>query len=215
MAVVRIAASAPSASSLQPVVQALDLGGVVAIPTDTVYGLAVNPFRAGAVDRIFQVKGRPARAKLPVLVADLAQCRDLIGDQYEVPEAAAALMERFWPGPLTVVVACSPELAALLGQGDDTIGVRCPDQALARALCAAVGPLAVTSANRHGRPTPITADEVAAIFGEAIAMVLDAGPCGRVPSTVVDCRAGLPTLVREGALSWEAVGAALRAHNSG
>jgi L-threonylcarbamoyladenylate synthase len=122
-----------------------------------------------------------------------------------VPDAALALMERFWPGPLTVVIPRRPGLDADLGDDDLTIGVRCARHPVPLALCARVGPLATTSANRHGQPTSTTAEEVAAVFGEAVPVVLDSGRCAGTPSTVVDCTGQEPRLLRQGRIPWEDV----------
>src|SRR3954468_12745678 len=124
---------------------ALEAGLVVAIPTDTVYGLAADPFRPGATDRIFEAKKRPRDVELPVLVADVEQALSLCAQEL-VAAGARRLMERFWPGPLTLVLPRRPGLDADLGSDDLTIGVRCPAHVVARTLCARVGPLAVTSA---------------------------------------------------------------------
>jgi tRNA threonylcarbamoyl adenosine modification protein (Sua5/YciO/YrdC/YwlC family) len=114
-------------------------------------------------------------------------------------------MERFWPGPLTLVVARRPGLGADLGDDVATIGVRCPAHPVARKLCAAVGPLATTSANLHGCPPLTTAAAVASAFGDAVAVVLDGGACTGLPSTVVDCTGATPTLLRQGGVAWDDV----------
>jgi len=177
-------------------------GRPVGIPTDTVYGLAVDPFRPGAADRVFAAKGRPRDRHLPVLVSGLDQALTLADT---LPYGARILMERFWPGPLTVVVRARPGLAADLGGDDGTIGVRCPAHPVARALCAVAGPLAATSANLHGEPPLTTAGQVASGFGASVPVVLDGGTCSGCPSTVVDCTAGEPRLVRLGGVAWEEV----------
>lgn len=189
----------PSPGGLQDAIDALRRGLPVGIPTDTVYGLAADPFLPGATDRIFEAKRRPRDVDLPVLVADRDQAMALVTG---VPEAAVRLMERFWPGPLTLVLPRAPGLEADLGDDDATIGLRCPDHAVARTLCARVGPLATTSANLHGQPTLTTAEEVAAAFGDAVPVVVDGGRCTGSPSTVVDCTGLLPKLLREGRLPW-------------
>ncbi|MDQ6927034.1 MAG: L-threonylcarbamoyladenylate synthase [Actinomycetota bacterium] len=177
-------------------------GGVVAIPTDTVYGLAVNPFFPGATEQLFKVKQRPRAVSLPVLVSGIDEAVALGA---AVPRGAVALMDRFWPGPLTVVIPCRPDLGADLGDDEATIGVRCPDHAVAMALCWAVGPLATTSANLHGQPTLRTAAEVEAALGATVPIVLDGGRCDGEPSTVVDCTGQEPKLLREGRVPWAEV----------
>jgi tRNA threonylcarbamoyl adenosine modification protein (Sua5/YciO/YrdC/YwlC family) len=126
-----------------------------------------------------------------------------------LPHIALVLMERFWPGALTIVVPRRPDLAADLGDDEATVGVRCPDHPVPRTLCAEVGPLATTSANRHGQPTSQTAEEVVAVFGDEVPVVLDGGPCRGSPSTVVDCTGIEPRLLREGRIPWADVLAAL------
>ena len=179
--------------------EAVRSGLVVGIPTDTVYGLAVDPFAPGATDRLFEAKHRPREVAVPVLVASVEQALELAT---AVPPVAKTLMDRYWPGPLTVVLPRRPGLAADLGDDDVTVGVRCPDHAVPLALCAKAGPLATTSANLHGEPTSETAEDVAAVFGGAVALVLDGGPARGLPSTVVDCTGQEPRLLREGRVPW-------------
>ncbi len=195
----------PPDEPLAEAARALAEGQPVAVPTDTVYGLAVDPFRAGSTDRLFAAKRRPREVNLPVLVTGVEQALELAT---VVPDGALALMERFWPGPLTIVLPARPDLGADLGEDEATVGVRCPDHAIPRVLCERAGPLATTSANRHGQPTLTTAQEVAAVFGKAVPVVLDGGTCRGLPSTVVDCTGQEPKLLREGRVPWEAVRAA-------
>ncbi len=206
MGIVDARAGQAPAEALKEAAEALRAGFVVALPTDTVYGLAADASVPGATDRVFEVKHRPHDVDLPVLVADADQA---LGLATAVPESALALMARFWPGAITLVIPRAPELAADLGDDDATIGVRCPDHAVPRALCAIVGPLATTSANLHGEATPETAAQVAEVFGDAVAVVVDGGPCAGSPSTVVDCTGVDPKLLREGRIAWDDVLAAL------
>jgi L-threonylcarbamoyladenylate synthase len=193
------------AEALAAAVGALQAGQVVGIPTDTVYGLAVDPWRAGAADRVFAAKDRPRGVELPVLVADVGQV-DLLCER--IPVDAARLMARFWPGGLTVVVPRRPGPGPDLGDNGTTVGVRCPDHAVPRALCGLVGPLATTSANRHGAPPATEANGVADLPG--VAVVLDGGTRAGRPSTVVDCsRPGPPVLLRAGRVAWEDIVTAL------
>ena len=188
-------------------VAALREGLVVAVPTDTVYGLAADPFHPGATDRIFTAKQRPRDVELPVLVAEVAQAIDLcLVDA--LPVSARRLMEQCWPGALTIVVSRRPGLPADLGRDDTTVGVRCPAHPVVRQLCQRVGPLAVTSANIHGGETPTTAESVAALFGDQVAVVVDGGVCVGAPSTVVDCTGREPRLLRAGAVGWDEIVAA-------
>ena len=196
----------PPAEALKEAAEALRAGLAVVIPTDTVYGLAADISVLGATDRIFDAKHRPHDLDLPVLVAVPDQALSLAT---AVPQSAIRLMSRFWPGALTLVIPRAPDLAADLGDDDATVGVRCPNHAVPRALCAMVGPLATTSANFHGEPTPETAHRVAEVFGESVAVVLDGGPCAGASSTVVDCTGVEPKLLREGHIPWNDVLAAL------
>jgi L-threonylcarbamoyladenylate synthase len=181
--------------SLDDAAAALLAGEVVAMPTDTVYGIAVDPSRPGATDRLFAIKERPGDVAIPVLAADADQALALATD---VPRVARALADAFWPGGLTIVLPRRPGLGFDLGGPDDaTIGVRVPDHEVPRALARAVGPLATTSANLHGRPTPETAEAVAAELA-GVAVVLDGGRCSGAPSTVVVCTGGELRVVREG-----------------
>lgn len=183
--------------------EALRAGRVVGIPTDTVYGLAADPARPGATTAIFLAKGRPAQLELPVLVADRAQAEALAGPDGLGP-VARRLAERFWPGALTIVVRRAPGVDWDLGGAGTTVGLRCPAHDVARALCRAVGPLATTSANRHGSPPLATAGALVAEFGPELEVV-DGGRCDGDPSTVVDATAGPPVCLRQGAVPWDDV----------
>jgi len=183
---------------------ALADGDVVAVPTDTVYGLAVDPSQPEAVARLFALKGRPDDVPLPILVAGPEQVALVAG---ELDLAAAELAARFWPGPLTLVVPRCPGFVVDLGgpaAARQTVGVRRPDHALVVALCELLGPLAVTSANLHGSPPATTAAEVEGAFAgsDQPAVVLDGGTCAGAPSTVVECRGPASRCLREGALAW-------------
>ncbi len=188
----------PSPGALAQAIEVLAQGQPIGLPTDTVYGLAADPFLPGATDRIFDLKRRPRDVCLPVLVSGIDQALALAT---AVPPTATVLMNRFWPGALTVVLPARAGLAADLGDDEATIGVRCPDHPVPIALCEAVGPLATTSANLHGEPTLTTAADVVAVFGESL-VVLDGGTCTGSPSTVVDCTGIEPKLLREGRLPW-------------
>ncbi len=189
------------------VLDALAAGEVVAVPTDTVYGLAARIDRPSAIDAVFEAKQRPADLALPVLIGRWRQVRQVAGTW---PRSASMVAARFWPGPLTVVVPAVDGLGELVGTGD-TVGIRCPRHREVQHLCLAAGPLAVTSANRHGEPPCTSADEVAAAFDiGAVGVVLDGGRCDGRPSTVVDCTVSPPVCLREGGVPWSWVEAALR-----
>src|ERR1700730_15622570 len=149
MPVVPALGDPPPQAAIEGAVKAPGVAHIVGLPTDTVYGLAADPFRAGATDRLFVLKRRPRTVELPVLVADEHQALSMA---VAVPASARRLMERYWPGPLTLVLPRRPDLNADLGQDDATVGVRCPAHPVPLALCRVVGPLATTSANRHGQP---------------------------------------------------------------
>jgi len=185
-------------------VTALRAGGVVAIPTDTVYGLAVDPSRPGATDRLFELKRRPADFELPVLVATRSQAASLV-DASRWGSAAEKLATAFWPGALTLVVARQPGLGWALGGDGVTIGLRCPAHPGVRSLCEAVGPIATTSANLHGRPPCADAASVRRTFGARVALVVDGGICGGSSSTVVDVTGAEPRCLRTGAVAWDDV----------
>lgn len=193
-------------SHIDVATKALVAGQIVGIPTDTVYGLAADVLHTDAADRLFTVKRRPRKLDLPVLVADVEQALSLATG---VPDTARTLMERWWPGALTIVVPRRPDLGVDLGDDEATIGVRCPDHPIPVALCRAVGPLATTSANLHGDDTATTAAEVRAAFGDSVAVVLDGGTCAGSPSTVVDCTGHDVKLLRDGRIPWTELRASL------
>lgn len=180
---------------------ALASGDIIAVPTDTVYGLAADPWHSGASDRLFLLKGRPRSVELPVFVADVEQALTLATS---LSETALRLMETFWPGALTIVVPRRPELAADLGEEDATIGLRCPAHPVPRALCRRYGPFATTSANRHGSMPATTAEEVVRQL-PGVELVLDAGSCEGQPSTVVDATGQEPKLLRSGSIDWPSI----------
>lgn len=190
----------PPPTAILQAVRALAQGVPIGIPTDTVYGLAVDPFRPGAADRIFAAKRRPRDVNLPLLVSGVDQA---LAVSTAVPDLALDLMRRYWPGALTLVIPAKPGLGADLGEDELTVGVRSPDHPVPLALCAASGPLATTSANHHGEPPLTTAEQVAERFGEAVPVVLDGGTCEGSPSTVVDCTGRELKLLREGRVPWE------------
>lgn len=184
----------------------LRAGGVVVLPTDTVYGLAALPDDRGATDRLFTLKGRGRDTPIAVLCATPGDALGLAAPAAVTDEVRRIAM-RLWPGPLTLVLPRRPGLRYALGTPEDTIGVRCPDHAFVRAVAAAVGPLATTSANPHGAPTPATAEEAAGALGP-VDLVVDGGRCSAPPSTVVDATAVPWRVRREGPLSLDDVRAA-------
>lgn len=177
----------------------LGAGGVVGVPTDTVYGLAVDPTRPGATGRLFHAKGRPRQVPVAVLVADAAQGWALASPP--LPPAATALALEHWPGALTIVVDRLADWPADLGDESGTVGLRCPDHPWMRELCRRAGPLATTSANLHGQPPLTEASGVREAFGALVDLVIDGGVCDGTPSTVVDCTTPVVRVVREGRIA--------------
>ena len=191
-----LAADDPKA--LERAAHALSGGGLVAFPTDTVYGVGCLAGDAAAIARLFEVKGRGREKAIAILLADPS---DWMLVAQTIPESAARLARRFWPGALTLIVPRRSDLPSVLGP-NPTVGVRIPDHALARDLVRAAGPLAVTSANRSGGPNPKTAADVESGIGSGVELILDGGLApGGEPSTVVDCTMDPPIWVRGGPIS--------------
>ncbi|MFM8944495.1 MAG: L-threonylcarbamoyladenylate synthase [Actinomycetota bacterium] len=187
---------------------ALRSGDLVVMPTDTVYGIAARPDRPEATARLFAAKGRPRDLELPVLVPDLATARAVA----RMDARAERLAARFWPGALTIVAPRGTVSEGWdLGGDPTTVGLRVPRHPLALAVLALAGPLAVTSANRSGEPTPIDGEGVVAVFADAVAVyLLDEEPLAGAASTVVDLAHGTARILRVGALDPDEVLAVLR-----
>lgn len=185
--------------SLDAAVHALSRGEVVVLPTDTVYGVGADAFQPEAVARLLDAKGRGRHMPPPVLIPSV---RTVDGLARDVSAPARALMEEFWPGPLTVIVSAQPSLAWDLGETQGTVALRVPNHPAALALLARTGPVAVTSANRTGNPAATTADDAKHQLGDAVSVYLDAGdsPLG-VASTIVDATGPALRIVREGGVS--------------
>jgi L-threonylcarbamoyladenylate synthase len=187
------------ASGRAAAVAVLKAGGIVAMPTDTVYGVGVALNAPDGLPRLFAAKDRPLDKAIVLLVADVEQAAT-VG---VLTSAARALAERFWPGGLTLVLAQAPgaRLPAVLTAGTATIGVRIPDHECPRAIARELGPLPVTSANLSGQPAASDAAGVLVQLEERVDLVLDGGPArGGVPSTVVDCSGATPRILRAGAI---------------
>lgn len=194
------------AVAVERVARVLEEGGTVVLPTDTVYGVAALPSVPGATDGLFRLKGRSDVQPLAVLVADAEQARALADPSSVTPEVAG-WMDRLWPGALTLVLPRSKEAAALeLGGSPTTIGLRCPALPFIRELARRVGPIATTSANRHGEPTPRSATEAAASLAGPVGLVVDGGPAGTVASTVVDVTVRPWRMLRVGAVTGAMLG---------
>jgi L-threonylcarbamoyladenylate synthase len=197
---------AASDSTLLHALTVLGEGGLVAFPTDTVYGVGALAFDGKAIESIYVAKDRPAEKAIPILISDANEL-DKIG--IDIPAAARRLASRFWPGPLTILVPKRADLPESVS-GTSTVGVRVPDHEVARALLRAVGPMAVTSANISGGPSPVSADEVFEQLGGRIPLIIDAGRTpGGVPSTLVDCTTPELTILREGPIGMEELYSAL------
>ena len=191
---------AVSQNAITSALQVLLSGGLVAFPTDTVYGVGAIAFDERAVESIYTAKARPVEKAIPVLIGDTG---DLSRVAEEIPEAAARLIARYWPGPLTVLVPKKLVLPGVIS-ATSTVGVRVPDHEVARALLRTAGPMAVTSANLSGQPSPVTAQEVFEQLDGRIALILDGGKTpGGVPSTLVDCTGAEIQILREGPISKE------------
>lgn len=200
--ILRVHPRAPDEDAIAKAAQAIRDGLVVAYPTDTFYGLAVDPRSATAVRRLFELKGRAGTSPLPLIAADLDQAR-LAG---EIAGMGARLAQRWWPGPLTIVVRAAPVVASETLGGGTTVGVRVPDHAVAVALARASGfCITATSANPSGTAPPSDAGDVAAALPR-VDVILDGGASpGGAPSTIVDVSATQAALVRAGAVPWERV----------
>ena len=198
MKTVILSVDAPNA--LTSAMEVLLSGGLVAFPTDTVYGVGAPAFDERAVHSIYTAKQRPVEKAIPVLIGDT---NDLSRVADQIPISAARLTARFWPGPLTVLVPKKPSLPDVVS-ATATVGVRVPDHEVARALLRLAGPMAVTSANISSQPSPSTAEEVLAQLGGRIAMILDGGRTpGGIPSTLVDCTGDQIQILRDGPISME------------
>ncbi len=185
----------------------LQTGGLVAFPTDTVYGLGCLVTNTTAINKLFQVKERSRNKAIAVLIAEIADLNTLTT---HLPPLAASLAERFWPGALTLIFPRHPDLPENLSTFP-TIGIRMPNHVFARNLLRKTGPLATTSANISGQINPANAQEVLAQLNGRIELVIDGGTTSDgIPSTVVDCTQSVPQILRVGAFSAEQLGLSQR-----
>ena len=199
--------SAADPNVLRYAVDVLRYNGLVAFPTDTVYGVGAMAFRLEPVQRLYTIKGRSTDKAVAVLVA---RDSDLANVAAVLTPAALKLARKFWPGSITLVVPKHPSLPEAVS-GLSTVGVRLPDHRLLRDLLALTGPLAVTSANRSGEPNPLTAEDVLAQLSGRIELIVDGGRVpGGVPSTVVDCTSATPVILRPGPITAADIEAAIR-----
>ena len=200
--ILRVDRESPDAAVMQQAAELLRAGLVIAYPTDTLYGLAVDPRNAAAVRRLFDLKGRPESSAPTQIAADAAQAREAGA----MSVGAERLAARWWPGAVTIVVSARPVLAPEALAGGSTVGIRVPDHPVAVALARAAGfCITATSANRSGATAVSTPDAIADTLPDVDA-VLDAGPApGGPPSTIVNASTRDVTLVRAGAVPWERV----------
>lgn len=176
-------------------------GGLVVLPTDTVYGIGADAFDANAVQALLAAKGRGPDMPVPVLVGSWSTVDGLV---MSVPQQARALIEAFWPGGLSLVLQQAPSLNWNLGETRGTVNLRMPLHPVALDLLREVGPMAVSSANRTGHPPAATAAEAEEQLGDRVQTYLDGGPSGEaVPSTIVDLTQGRPRVLRDGAVTRE------------
>lgn len=187
------------AQGVEAAVRAIQHGQLVVLPTDTVYGIGCDAFDAAAVSEVLAAKGRGREMPPPVLVPNP---RTVDGLARNVPGYVRHLIERFWPGALTLVFESQPSLTWDLGETNGTVALRMPDHEVALAVLKQAGPLAVTSANLTGQPAAQTAQEAQDQLGASVAVYLDGGPArGGAASTILDCTGGAPVTLREGALT--------------
>jgi L-threonylcarbamoyladenylate synthase len=197
------------ATLIRQAVAVLKRGGLVAFPTETVYGLGADASNPAAVARIFEVKGRPSKHPVIVHIGDAGQLERWAR---EIPEAASKLAARFWPGPLTLVLKRAPGVGDGLTGGQDTIGIRVPGHPVALELLRQFGGgIAAPSANKFGRISPTTAEHVREDLGNEVDLILDGGPCEiGIESTIVDLSRDRPVLLRPGRVSAEEIEATLQ-----
>jgi L-threonylcarbamoyladenylate synthase len=192
---------------IKTAVTILQGGGMVAFPTDTVYGLGALAFDNSAIESIYTAKDRPIEKAIPILIGDLSDL-DKVADN--IPDMALRFAARFWPGPLTCIVPKKRTLPPAVS-ATSTVAIRIPDHPDALALLRAAGPMAVTSANISGRANPSTAQEVYEQLQGRIPLILDGGKTpGGIPSTLVDCTGGTPIILRDGPISMTELQAAIR-----
>jgi len=203
-------AEAPQRDALLEAAKWIRQGGVVAIPTDTLYGLAVDPLSRQAIDRLMAVKGRSRERAIALIGADIGQ---VVSDLGVLPPVAQRLASAYWPGPLTLLVPRPASMPEELTGGSPLVGVRVPNDDTARELCRFWGHvLTATSANVSGEPPSDDPDDVAHVFDHSdVGLLLDGGTTrGGPPSTVVDAVSDDVRLIREGAIAWEDVQACVR-----
>jgi L-threonylcarbamoyladenylate synthase len=197
--ILKINPQQPEDALIRKAVLILQAGGVVAFPTETFYGLAVDATNGDAIERIFQIKGRAFRSAIALIAGSKNGISGLVTD---IPATAQRLMQAFWPGPLTLLFAASPQISPRLAAGTGRIGIRVSSHPIADNLANRLGgPVTATSANLSGAPECLTAGEVLATFGNRIDLIIDGGPAsGGKGSTFIDITVDPPACLREGAI---------------
>lgn len=198
-----------ASSYFDEAVSVFKAGGVIAYPTETFYGLCVDPFNPEAVDKLFRLKGRPEKSPITVIISGPAMLKDVAD---EVPPAAVTLMDEFWPGPLTIIFKAASSVPPVLTAGTGTIGVRVSGSPVATRLSKRLSsPITATSANPSGKRPPEEASEVLKYFDGSIDILIDGGRLsGELPSTLIDMTGKEPRIVREGRIPVEDIMKALR-----
>ena len=193
----------PEEEAIRQAGKELNSGNIVALPTDTIYGLCTNALDKEAVEKLYETKGREDEKGAPVLIGCRSQLKGLAGD---ISPLAFSLMDSLWPSGLTLILPASPNLSPLLAEGGSSIAVRMPAQALCRVLAIRVGPFVATSANASGEPPLQSAQAIFSRFHNKVGLVLDGGTTeNTMPSTVVDVRGEKPQLLREGMVDFDSV----------
>jgi L-threonylcarbamoyladenylate synthase len=198
--ILKINPQQPEDALIRKAVLILQAGGVVAFPTETFYGLAVDATNGDAIERIFQIKGRAFRSAIALIAGSKNGISGLVTD---IPATAQRLMQAFWPGPLTLLFAASPQISPRLAAGTGRIGIRVSSHPIADNLANRLGgPITATSANLSGAPECLTAGEVLATLGDRIDLIIDGGPAsGGKGSTFIDITVDPPACLREGPIS--------------
>jgi L-threonylcarbamoyladenylate synthase len=198
--------SASDEASIQRAIETIKGGEVVAFPTDTIYGVGVDPFNISAIIKLFEAKGRDYNKAIAILVGDIGQVEAVAE---KITESARKLIEKFWPGGLTVIVPKLKTVPDLLS-ANQSIGLRMPDHPICLRLLNEFGPLATSSANISGKQNPLSSREVIGQLTGRIPLILDGGDCpGGVPSTVVDCVNDEARILRQGTISVQQIEAVL------
>ena len=192
-----------AARAIAEAIRVIQAGGVIIYPTETLYGLGANPNDPAAMERLYAIKGREAARPIPFLIKDREMLAALVE---EVPPAAVKLMERYWPGPLTLIFRAGEGLPLAMRGTANTIGLRISAHPVAQRICAQLnGPLTATSANRSGEEDLVDAERIAGVLGDLVDLIIDSGTVPGIGSTVVDVTIAPPRIVRQGIMSIEFV----------